>query len=59
MFRSKGFMFDGISKDRFLKMTDQERRWLNNIKKAVYASDQALLSERPQDRCPGRTLQGA
>ncbi len=44
-------MFDGISEDRFLKMTDQERRWLNNIKKAVYASDQALLSGRPQDRC--------
>ncbi|MGH7138553.1 MAG: hypothetical protein ACREHD_22625 [Pirellulales bacterium] len=28
-------MFDGFDYARVLAMTDQERRWLNNIKKAI------------------------
>jgi hypothetical protein len=44
-------MFDAITEDRLLKMTDQERRWLSNVKRALFDSDQALLSGKPQNRC--------
>jgi len=44
-------MFDGIENDRLLAMSDQERRWFDNIKKAFGDADEAILSGKPQDRC--------
>ena len=44
-------MFKGIDDNRLLNMTDVERRWLDNIKKAFHESDQALQSGRHEDRC--------
>jgi len=44
-------MFDGITHERVLQMTDRERRWLHNIKKAFYASDVAYAGGTPQDTC--------
>lgn len=51
-------MFDGITEDRLLNMTDQERRLLNNIKRALYDSDQALISGKPQDHCMEELCKG-
>jgi hypothetical protein len=51
-------MFDGIPEDRLLNMTDQERRWLNNVKRALYDSDQALISGKPQDHCMEELCKG-
>jgi len=42
-------MFSRISDPRFLNMTEQEKRWLDNIKKAFYVSDLALTSGTPED----------
>jgi len=44
-------MFTGISIDRMMQMTSQEKRRLDNIKKAFYESDRALQSGEPEDRC--------
>lgn len=43
-------MFDGIPNERWTAMTDQEKRWFNNVKKAFYASDEAFASGNPEDR---------
>lgn len=43
-------MFSGILEPRYLNMSDQEKRWLENVKKAFYESDCALTSETPEDR---------
>lgn len=44
-------MLDGIDTERLLAMTDREKRWFDNIKKAFYHSDQALQSGSPEDEC--------
>lgn len=44
-------MIDGVADDRFTTMTETERRWLDNVKKAIYASDRAYLSDEKADRC--------
>jgi hypothetical protein len=44
-------MFEGIDYGRVLAMTDQERRWANNIKKAIFEADSAYLQGKPEDRC--------
>jgi hypothetical protein len=44
-------MFDGIDDQRVLAMTDQEKRWFENIKKAFYESDSAFQRAEPQDGC--------
>jgi hypothetical protein len=44
-------MFSGIDQQRVLAITDQERRWLDNIKKAFYHSDRALQNGIPEDKC--------
>jgi hypothetical protein len=44
-------MFDGYDGQRLLAMTDREKRWLDNVKKAFYESDRALQSGNPEDRC--------
>jgi hypothetical protein len=51
-------MFNGILEDRLLNMTDQERRWLNNVKRALYDSDQSLLSGNPQEHCMEELCKG-
>jgi hypothetical protein len=35
-------MFSEASFERIAKMTHQERRWFNNVKKAFYESDLAF-----------------
>jgi len=35
-------MFDGYDENRVAAMTDQERRWFDNVKKAFHGSDTAL-----------------
>ena len=44
-------MFEGIPESRFLNLTAKEERLLDNAKKAIYESDQAMLSGHPADRC--------
>jgi hypothetical protein len=44
-------MFDGIDEQRLVAMTDQERRWLDNVKKAFADADKALQSSTPEDGC--------
>ena len=44
-------MFDGIDEQRFLRMTNQEKRWLDNVKKAFYDSDMALQKGALEERC--------
>jgi len=44
-------MFTELDHNRIVAMTDQERRWLNNIKKAIYEADRAYAGGSPQDRC--------
>src|ERR1700722_7635733 len=44
-------MFEGITPDRLLRMTPQEQRWFDNIKKAFYESDCAYAEGHPSDRC--------
>lgn len=44
-------MLGEITPERLLAITDQERRWLNNTKKAFLASDEAYVSGTPEDRC--------
>ncbi|NOY42474.1 MAG: hypothetical protein GXP26_11635 [Planctomycetes bacterium] len=44
-------MLEGIQSDRLLAMTDREKRWLDNVKKAFQQSDLALQSGTPEDEC--------
>ena len=44
-------MFTGITSERVRKMTKQQQRWLENTKKAFYASDLAYETGSPQDAC--------
>ena len=44
-------MFDDIETDRVLSMTSQEKRLFNNVKKAFYASDEAVAEGKAADRC--------
>ena len=45
-------MIAEIPGERILSMTDREKRWLNNVKKAIYQCDIALQSgENVRDRC--------
>lgn len=46
-----GKMIDGVSERRFAEMTDREKRWLDNVKKAFFASDRAYINGEMQDRC--------
>lgn len=42
-------MFSGINDQRVCNMTDQEKRWFHNLKKAFYNSDR--LYEASSDQC--------
>jgi hypothetical protein len=44
-------MFDGIDAQRILNMSERERRWLDNVKKAFHESDRAFEGGTPEDRC--------
>jgi hypothetical protein len=44
-------MLADIKPDRLLRMSEQELRWFENIKKAFYESDSAYAEGRPQDYC--------
>ena len=44
-------MFTGFDDQRLLNMTDQEKRWLDNVKKAFHESDTALQNGSLEDRC--------
>jgi hypothetical protein len=44
-------MLEGIDTDRLLAMTDREKRWFDNIKKAFCHSDEALQSGSAEDEC--------
>jgi hypothetical protein len=44
-------MFDGLDRSRVAAMTNQERRWFNNIKKAIFEADKAYVEGRSEDRC--------
>lgn len=44
-------MLDGVSDKRIQAMSPQERRWLENAKKAFLAIDEAFCSSAPQDEC--------
>ena len=45
-------MFDGITDQSLLSMTAQQRRWLDNVKKAFHESDLAYSEGRPETREP-------
>jgi len=51
-------MLEGIEAQRLLHMTAHEKRWLNNVKKALYESDRALQSGLPEDRCLEELFKG-
>ena len=44
-------MFEGIGDSRVLSMTDQEKRWFDNVKKAFHDSDLAMQNGMAEDRC--------
>lgn len=44
-------MFSGIMPGRLLKMSEQELRWFDNVKKAFYESDRAYTEGRAHDIC--------
>jgi len=44
-------MFQGLDRARVVAMTDQEHRWFDNIKKAIFEADTAYCEGRPEDRC--------
>lgn len=44
-------MFEGIEFTGFGPLTDQQQRWLNNVKKAFHESDSAYVAGHPEDRC--------
>lgn len=43
-------MFDGIDETKVLSMTDQQKRWLDNIKRAIYDSDRAMQNGTAEDQ---------
>lgn len=45
------YMLNGVTEERILCMSKQERRWFDNIKKAFHASDEAALTGLAQDKC--------
>jgi hypothetical protein len=44
-------MFDEIDDNRVLAMTAEEKRWFDNIEKALHESDLALQGGAPEDGC--------
>ena len=44
-------MFDGFDEKRLLAMSAQEKRWLDNVKKAFAEADAAMERGEPEDRC--------
>jgi hypothetical protein len=44
-------MFTGIENERFTNLTEQERRWFDNIKKAFSHSDEAMQNGHAADKC--------
>jgi hypothetical protein len=44
-------MLANVTPERLLRMSDQELRWLDNIKKAFYQADRAYAEGRPHDGC--------
>lgn len=44
-------MFTDMETNRILNMSPQEERWFENIKKAVYDSDMAIINGTPHERC--------
>jgi hypothetical protein len=43
-------MFSGIAPERFLKLTEQEQRWFDNVKKAFHENDRAYAEGQLADR---------
>lgn len=44
-------MFDDMEPTRLTKMSEQELRWFENIKKAIFDADTAYRSGKPENRC--------
>ena len=44
-------MLEGIEPERMLKMTPQEERWLENVKKGFHESDLAVKDGKASDKC--------
>lgn len=44
-------MLEDVWEQRIVDMSEQEKRWFNNIKKSFYESDMAFKSGHPEDRC--------
>jgi hypothetical protein len=44
-------MFEGIDRHHILNMSERERRWLDNVKKAFHASDRGFQDGAPEDHC--------
>jgi hypothetical protein len=51
-------MFKDIDYIRILSMTDQEKRWFDNVKKAFYDSDVAMQSGIAEDKCLEELFKG-
>lgn len=51
-------MFAGISPERVSAMTSQERRWLDNVKKAFADSDADFDTARMPDNCIENLFKG-
>jgi len=49
-------MLEGVSEERIQAMTPQELRWLDNLKKAFYESDQSFRSGGAPGSVSRRTL---
>ncbi len=43
-------MFSNFDDNRILNMSAQDERWFENIKKAIYDSDMAIVNGTPQER---------
>ncbi|EMB16057.1 hypothetical protein RE6C_03223 [Rhodopirellula europaea 6C] len=44
-------MIEAVPVERIGEMTTREKRWLDNVKKAIYDSDYAYLADQKRDRC--------
>lgn len=44
-------MFQGITEQRILNMSSEEKRWFDNIKKAFYNSDISIKTKIMEDKC--------
>ena len=51
-------MLDGIPADRYLAMSEQEKRWLENTKKAVHDSDLATQHGTGPDKALEELFKG-